>query len=183
MADADSVPEMAEKTTVHDGDMFHIVDSEVEPDVDKKITGANLKSQILATALLTAGTDNIKNTHIDWGSGAGQVDADDVPESATKKWAGETGADVTDATNVAAAGAVMEGDTTTVAMSFVIDEDTLASDLDTKVPTQQSVKAYVDAQVGTDITGDIVYWTGSAWAKQTLDGTDDEVQIAAALAA
>lgn len=30
----------------------------------------------------------------------------------------------------------------------VIDEDTMASNLATKVPTQQSVKAYVDAQVG-----------------------------------
>ena len=56
-------------------------------------------------------------------------------------------ADVTDATNVAAAGAVMEVDTTTVNMDFVIDEDSFVSDLDTKVPTQQSVKAYVDASV------------------------------------
>jgi len=28
--------------------------------------------------------------------------------------------------------------------SWVVDEDDMASDLDTKVPTQQSVKAYVD---------------------------------------
>lgn len=56
----------------------------------------------------------------------------------------EAGADVTDANNVAAAGAVMNSDTTTAGMSFVIDEDTMASDLATKVPTQQSVKAYVD---------------------------------------
>lgn len=41
------------------------------------------------------GADEVKDTHVDWGSGTGQVDADDVPESATKKWAGETGADVT----------------------------------------------------------------------------------------
>ena len=55
-------------------------------------------------------------------------------------------ADVTDATNVAAAGAVMESDTTTAAMQFVIDEDSFASDSATKVPTQQSVKAYADAR-------------------------------------
>ena len=59
----------------------------------------------------------------------------------------ETSADVTDATNVAAAGAVMEADATTAAMSFVVDEDNMASDSATKLPTQQSVKAYVDAQV------------------------------------
>ena len=72
----------------------------------------------------------------------------------------ESLADVTDATNVAAAGAVMEGDTTTVAMSFVIDEDDLASNLDTKVPTQQSVKAYVDANIGggggVGVTADVI---------------------------
>lgn len=61
----------------------------------------------------------------------------------------ETSADVTDAANVAAAGAVMESDTTTASMSFVVDEDDMISDLATKVPTQQSVKAYVDAQVAT----------------------------------
>jgi hypothetical protein len=48
-----------------------------------------------AGALMDSDTDNIDNTHINWGSGVGQVDADDVPESATRKWAGESGADVT----------------------------------------------------------------------------------------
>lgn len=61
----------------------------------------------------------------------------------------ENNADVTDATNVDAAGAVMNSDTSTVSMSFVIDEDNMASNLATKVPTQQSVKAYVDTQVGS----------------------------------
>ena len=56
----------------------------------------------------------------------------------------EAAADVTDAANVDAAGAVMESDTTTASMGFVIDEDNMASDLDTRVPTQQSVKAYAD---------------------------------------
>jgi len=59
----------------------------------------------------------------------------------------EANADVTDATNVDAAGAVMNSDTTTASMSFVVDEDTMTSDSATKVPTQQSVKAYVDTQV------------------------------------
>jgi hypothetical protein len=60
----------------------------------------------------------------------------------------ETAADVTDAANVDAAGAVMNSDTSTAAMSFVIDEDTMVSNSATKVPTQQSVKAYVDAASG-----------------------------------
>lgn len=59
----------------------------------------------------------------------------------------EAGADVTDATNVAAAGAVMESDTSTASMSFVVDEDDMISNSATKVPTQQSVKAYTDSKV------------------------------------
>jgi hypothetical protein len=60
-------------------------------------------------------------------------------------------ADVTDATNVEAAGAVMESDSTTASMSFVVDEDDMTSDLATKVPTQQSVKAYVDTAIDTTV--------------------------------
>lgn len=76
----------------------------------------------------------------------------------TKLDAIEALADVTDAGNVAAAGAVMESDTTTASMSFVIDEDDMSSDSATKVPTQQSVKAYVDAEVaaGGGGMGDIL---------------------------
>ena len=59
----------------------------------------------------------------------------------------ETAADVTDATNVDAAGAVMNSDATTASMGFVVDEDDLTSNSATKVPTQQSVKAYVDTEV------------------------------------
>lgn len=41
-------------------------------------------------------------------------------------------------------GAVMESDTTTASMSFVIDEGSMSSNLSTRVPTQRSVKQYVD---------------------------------------
>ena len=56
----------------------------------------------------------------------------------------EDGADVTDATNVDAAGATMNADTDVSANGWVLDEDDMSSDSATKVPTQQSVKAYVD---------------------------------------
>ncbi len=59
----------------------------------------------------------------------------------------ESAADVTDATNVDAAGAVMNSDSSTASMGFVVDEDDLTSNSATKVPTQQSVKAYVDTEV------------------------------------
>ena len=69
----------------------------------------------------------------------------------------DTSADVTDATTVNAAGAVMNTDTTTASMDFVIDEDDMVSDLDTKVPTQQSVKAYVDAEIANAVSSEMSY--------------------------
>lgn len=60
----------------------------------------------------------------------------------------EATADITDAANVNAAGATMNADTNVKANGWVIDEDNMASDLDTKVPTQQSVKAYADSIAG-----------------------------------
>ena len=59
----------------------------------------------------------------------------------------EDGADVTDATNVNAAGATMNADTTLAGNSYFLDEDTMSSDSATKAASQQSIKAYVDAQV------------------------------------
>ncbi|MDV7992064.1 hypothetical protein [Rhodococcus sp. IEGM 1374] len=56
-------------------------------------------------------------------------------------------ADVTTTAKVDAAGAVMNSDLSTAAMQFVIDEDNMASNSATKVPTQQSTKAYVDSSV------------------------------------
>lgn len=85
------------------------------------------------------------------------ADFDDLADGATnvaftttlkaKLDAIEASADVTDATNVAAAGAVMEADTSTASMSFVVDEDDMSSNSNTKLSTQQSIKAYVDAAI------------------------------------
>ena len=79
---------------------------------------------------------------------SGTVDGRDVAADGSKLDNIEANADVTDATNVDAAGAVMNSDTSTASMNFVVDEDDMTSNSATKVPTQQSVKAYVDAQVG-----------------------------------
>ena len=78
----------------------------------------------------------------------GTVDGRDIQADGSKLDGIESGADVTDATNVNAAGAVMNSDTSTSSMSFVVDEDNMSSNSNTKVPTQQSVKAYVDANAG-----------------------------------
>ncbi len=75
----------------------------------------------------------------------------------------ETAADVTDAANVDAAGAVMNSDTSTASMSFVIDQDDMSSNTDTKVPTQQSVKAYVDAVRVLLTSQGLLAQTGDIW--------------------
>lgn len=77
----------------------------------------------------------------------------------------EDGADVTDGTAVAAAGAVMEADTSTSLMQFVLDEDNMASDSATKLATQQSIKAYVDGKV----SGGVMYQGGYNAATNTPD--------------
>ncbi len=74
----------------------------------------------------------------------------------------ENNADVTDATNVNAAGAVMNTDTATTDMQFVVDEDNMASNSATKVPTQQSTKAYVDSSTSGHILDEDDFASDSA---------------------
>jgi len=51
-------------------------------------------------------------------------------------------------------------DTTVSGWSFVVDEDNMASNSATKLPTQQSVKAYVDAQVNSALASEMTYRGG-----------------------
>ena len=115
----------------------------------------------------------------------------------TKLGTVESGADVTDATNVDAAGAVMNTDTSTAAMGFVIDEDDMASNSDTKVPTQQSVEARIQNRItaigalmvtGTPVLNDYARFTsateieGRSYAEVRVDlgleiGTDVQAEL------
>jgi len=115
------------------------------------------------------------------------TDSDDIAEGSTNlffttaersKLSGiEASADVTDATNVDAAGAVMNSDTTTATMSFVIDEDNMASDSATKVPTQQSVKAYVDANAGGGSGHTADATLTQATSAYNIDGKDVRITL------
>lgn len=58
---------------------------------------------------------------------------------------------------------ISSGETDASGFGFVIDEDDMASDSDTKVPTQQSTKAYVDNQV--------LARTAASWARIEWDRT------------
>ena len=103
----------------------------------------------------------------------------------TKLNAIEASADVTDATNVDAAGAVMNSDASTAAMSFVVDEDNLASNSATKVPTQQSVKAYISTTNYTKTEGDARYYKKTGSPDEVIksdeswptDGTKDDFVV------
>jgi hypothetical protein len=59
-----------------------------------------------------------------------------------------------------------KAETSTAGYGFVIDEDSFASDLATKVPTQQSTKAYVAAQIGAIPAGSSVI-TPTSFLNQT----------------
>ena len=143
------VSELTELSTAADNDVLLITDT--SENASKKITKSNLISGLATTTYVD--TQVATKDALSELSGT----SDDITEGSTNlfltsaeqtKLSGiEASADVTDATNVDAAGAVMNTDTTTASMSFVVDEDTMTSNSATKVPTQQSVKAYVDAEV------------------------------------
>jgi len=108
-------------------------------------SGATNLSQTLSATTVAINSDTGTDVTI---AAADNTNAGVMTAAMQTKLAGiEALADVTDATNVDAAGAVMNSDVTTAGMSFVIDEDNMASNSATKVPTQQSTKAYVDTTV------------------------------------
>lgn len=85
------------------------------------------------------------------------VDGRDVSDDGDKLDTIESNADVTDATNVAAAGATMDADTSLAGNGYFLDEDNMASDDATKVPSQQSVKAFVESEIATAVTNGMTY--------------------------
>ena len=71
---------------------------------------------------------------------------------------------------------VLEADTSTSGFGFVVDDDTMNNASDTKLPTQQSVKAYVDSQVSpinTNVTTDLTFSRDATSVTViSSDGTD-----------
>lgn len=97
----------------------------------------------------------------------------------------ETNADVTDATNVDAAGATMNSDTTLAGNGYFLDEDAMTSNSATKVASQQSIKAYVDNAISTAVSAakqalfpvGAIYVSGVATNPNTLLGFGTWTQI------
>jgi len=98
-----------------------------------------------ALTLTRSGTNNLRQNS----SNVWQINGNTVWHAGNDGAGSTLDADLLDGLNSTAF--VQFGTTTTASMSFVIDEDTMSSNLDTKVPTQQSTKAYVDSKspIGT----------------------------------
>ena len=78
---------------------------------------------------------------------------------------------LTDATLVDTASIVLIAAASTSGFGFVIDEDTMVSDSATKVPTQQSTKAYTDARFPASALDDEVPTFNSTTGKLIQAGT------------
>ena len=103
--------------------------------------------------------DSVNDTHIDFGTGANQVNTDDLPEGSSNLYytSARANADfdtrlgTKSTTNLAEGSNLYYTDARADARitNALIDEDNMASNSATKLPSQQSVKAYVDAQILT----------------------------------
>jgi hypothetical protein len=138
------------KTTPVDADSIGVVDSAASS-VVKNVTLANLWTNLfLAKAKLVKLDELAAPTDVTTLNATGALHGLMSKTDKTKLDGIATGADVT--------------------ATSIIDEDTMVSNLDTKVPTQQSTKAYVDtkfASAGVDI------WT--AGAKTTAVDADKAI--------
>jgi hypothetical protein len=92
---------------------------------------------------------------------------DDV--SATKLAGIQENADVTDAVNVEAAGAVMEIDISTAAMQFVINDPTFTAALEDNLNSASATKEYIDTSIAAEIVGSNNYKGGYNASTNTPD--------------
>ncbi len=161
--------------------------SNIETSATADQTGAEIKTLYAAETSAFTDAQFTKLSNIETAATADQTaaeirtlvgsatDSNVYDDAAVTKLSGiEASADVTDATNVNAAGALMLSDTTTAGLGIVIDEDNMASDLSTKVPTQQSVKAYVDTEVAAAVTASDLDFQADSGGALAID-LDSEV--------
>jgi len=120
----------------------------------------NITTTGTVSGSLSLTADSVNDTHIDFGTGANQVNTDDLPEGSSNLYYTDARADAraTLRINAATTDNIDEGSTNLYytdaradarITNALIDEDNMASNSATKLPSQQSVKAYVDAQILT----------------------------------
>lgn len=120
---------------------------------DITVSGSGATWTVDADAITYAKIQNVSQTNVILGrdsAGAGNIEEItpaaartllDVPQTSHT----HTESDITDL----GATVTLNADTSVSANAWVLDEDTMVSNSSTKVPTQQSVKSYVDTAVAT----------------------------------
>jgi hypothetical protein len=140
--------------------------------------GTNITTVASATDTLTVNLD--ADISVDSVTATGNVDAGNVNVTDAIVMSGGTGGSITGADLISAANITSTNTLTfndlsdgTLTIDAILDEDNMASDSDTAIPTQQSVKAYVDAEIaGAGVAMNIQGDTGSGsviFATETLD--------------
>ena len=119
----------------------------------------NITTTGTVSGSLSLTANSVNDTHIDFGTGTNQVNTDDLPEgssnlyytSARANTDFDTRLGTKSTTNLAEGSNLYYTDARADARitNALIDEDNMASNSATKLPSQQSVKAYVDAQILT----------------------------------
>ena len=143
--------------------------AEFELDKDGNLTVNDLT--VGGTANFTLPANSVDDTHIDWGAGANQVDADDVPESATKFWVTVDGIDDTHIDWGAGANQVDADDVPESATRFWVSTDNIknthidwgagAGQVDADdVPESTTLRfSHVgNTFPGAPVEGDLFYW-------------------------
>ncbi len=121
---------------------------------NKGIASFNTEHFSVSSGAVSIKTDGIDDTHIDFGTGTNQVSTADIPEQ-TNLYYTQARADARVNAILPNTGSLTEGSNLYFTnaradariTNALLDEDNMASNSATKIPSQQSVKAYVDAEV------------------------------------
>ena len=140
--------------------------------------GTNITTAASATDTLTVSLDadiSVDSVTATGNVNAGNVNVTDAIVMSGGSGGSITGADLVEAANITSTNTLTFNDLSdgTLTIDAILDEDNMASDSDTAIPTQQSVKAYVDAEIaGAGVAMSIQGDTGSGnviFATETLD--------------
>jgi hypothetical protein len=151
--------------TLNSGDILYSTGPNAFTNLSK---GADGQVLVLSSGLPSwanvAGTgDMISAVYDPDGTGANAFDQDNMVDGTTNK-------NYTATEQSKLADAVVKSDTSVSGFSFTVDEDDMASNSDTLLPTQQSVKAYVDTSVA-------VKYAASNTALKALNIASDKVAM------
>ena len=140
--------------------------------------GTNITTAASATDTLTVSLDadiSVDSVTATGNVNAGNVNVTDAIVMSGGSGGSISGADLVEAANITSTNTLTFNDLSdgTLTIDAILDEDNMASDSDTAIPTQQSVKAYVDAEIaGAGVAMNIQGDTGSGnviFATETLD--------------